>query len=193
MDDTLTLADFFSPDYEKLPVQIVAGIDQTPDLAGVKALLTLKLSGAQWATLVHVAAGKVRELLRVPLTTILGRAWKDLKEVREAVETTRKAPGRTEVVALADHSVESEHKPYLDLYEGGKRIGRITFPISLEIELRGLLLEIETGAIRKIASGDARVKGTLKIGDVTLVEKAFERVRLPGEVPIDTVAADRSV
>ena len=89
---------------------------------------------------------------------------------------------------MADHTVESEHKPSLDLYQNGKRIGRIPFTVSLEIELRGLLLEIEEGAIRKMTSGDVRIKGTLKVADFTLVEKAFERVRMPGEIQIDRPA-----
>jgi hypothetical protein len=190
MNETITLADFLSPNSETLPVQLAAGIDKTPELSSVKTLLMTKLSGAQWASLIHAVAGKVGELLRVPLTTILARAWKDLKEIRDAMETTRQSPDRAEVVALADHSVESEHKPYLDLYQNGKLIGRITFAVSVEIELRGLLLEIEKGTIHKMDSGDVRIKGTLKVGDFTLVEKAFERVPIPGEIRFDQSTAE---
>jgi len=185
MNETVTLADFLSPDIETLPSQLAAGIDETPELSGVKTLLATKSSGAHRASLTSAFAGKVGELLRVPLTTILARAWKDMKEVQEAMETTRLAPDRIEVVVLADHTVESEHKPYLDLYQNGKRIGRIPFAVSVEIELRALLLEIGKGAIRKMSSGDVRIKGTVQVGGVTLVEKAFEPVRVPGEIHFD--------
>lgn len=188
-----TIADLLSSEFPRLPVQLVAGIDETPELRSLKSLLTMRLSSVQWASLVQLMAGRVQDLLRIPLRTILVRAWKDVREVRDAIETTRQSPDRTELVALADHSIESEHRPYLDLHESGNFIGRITFPVSLEIELRGLLLEIGMGAIRKMESGDVRIKGTLKVGDFTLLEKAFERVRIPGEIPFDnpTVEAAR--
>jgi hypothetical protein len=185
MSEAITLADFLSPDFERLPLQLAAGIDETPELSSMKTLLMTNLSGAHWVSLTHAIAGKVSEILRVPFTTILARAWKDLKEVRAAMETTRQSPDRTEEVVLADHSVESEHKPYLDLYQNGKRIGRIPFTVSVEIEVRGLLLEIGEGAIRKMTSGDVRIKGTLKVAEFTLVEKASQRVRLAGEIRFD--------
>lgn len=190
MSEAITLADFLSPDLERLPLQLAAGIDETPELSSLKMLLMTNLSAAQWASLTHAIAGRVGELLRVPLTTILGRAWRDLKEVRTAMQTTRQSPDRTEEVVLADHSVESEHKPHLDLYQNGKRIGRIPFTVSVEIELRGLLLEIGEGAIRKMISGDVRIKGTFKVAEFTLVEKASERVRIPGEIRFDRPAAE---
>jgi hypothetical protein len=65
-----------------------------------------------------------------------------------------KRPDETETVTLADHTVESEHKPHLDIFKNGKLIGRITFPVSVEIELKGLMLEIDSGKVRKIASGE---------------------------------------
>jgi len=185
MDDTITLMNFFSPDFDALPARIAAGIDRTSELASLKSLLLRKLSGARRDTFLHTAAYKVRDLLGTTLWSIVERSWKDLREVREAFETTRASPGRTEVVALTDHTIGSEHRPHLDFYEGGQRIGQITFPVSLELELRGPLLEISEGAIRKIVSGELRVKGTLKIGDHTLVEKAFELVQLPGASPVD--------
>jgi hypothetical protein len=188
MSEAVTLADFLSPDFERLPLQLAAGIDETPELSSMKTLLMTNLSGRHWASLTHAIAGKVAELLQVPLTTILGRAWKDLKEVRAAMQTTRQSPDRTEEVVLADHSVESEHRPNLDLYQNGKRIGRIPFMVSVEIELRGLLLEIREGAIRKMISGDIRIKGTFKVAEFTLVEKASERVQIPGEIRFDRPA-----
>ena len=182
MSEVIDLADFLSPDFDKLPVRLAVGIESTPELSSLKALLLMKFSAAQWASLLPVLAGKVKELLQVPLTGILARAWKDLNDVRKAMETTRQSAERTEVVTLADHTIESEHKPYLDLYENGKQIGRITFSLSLEIELHAVMLEIEKGAVRKVGSGDVRMKGTLKVGEFTLLEKAFEPVRLPGEI-----------
>jgi hypothetical protein len=188
MSEVMTLADFLSTDSDKLPLQLAAGFDKTPDLSSVKTLLMTKFSSAQWTSVVQAVAGKVGDLLRVQFTTILARAWKDLKQVQEAIETTRQSPGRTELVPLADHTIESEHRPHLDLYKDGKLIHQITFLVSLEIELRALVLEIEKGAIRKIGSGDAQIKGTLKFGDCTLVEKASEPVRIPWEIQLDTTA-----
>jgi hypothetical protein len=185
MSEAVTLEDFLSPDFEQLPLQVAAGIERIPELGNLKKLLLLEHSGTQWASLIQAVAGKVRELLRVPITTIMARAWKDLKDVREAMETTRQSPDRTEVVALADHTIESEQKPYLELYQSGKQIGRIVFPVLLEIELRGLLLEIGRGTIQKMRAGDVRMKGTLKVGEFTLVEKAFEPLRLPAEIRFD--------
>jgi hypothetical protein len=45
-----------------------------------------------------------------------------------------------------------------------------------------VLLEIARGRIRKIASGEIRIRGTLKVGDFTLVEKEFELLGAPGEI-----------
>ncbi|HKD12843.1 MAG TPA: hypothetical protein VKE50_12245 [Thermoanaerobaculia bacterium] len=191
MSEGIMLGDVLGLDAERLPVRLAAGIEQTPDLAAVKTLLTLKFSGPQWVSLTRTIVGKMQEALEVPLTTILARAWNDLLDVRKALNATRESPGRTEVVALADHTIESEHKPYLDLYENGKQIGRLPFSAKLEIELRGLLLEIAGGAIRKMRTGEIQTRGTLKVGDFTLAEKALSPVRIPGEFPLEKPEVDR--
>jgi hypothetical protein len=41
-----------------------------------------------------------------------------------------------------------------------------------------------------MSSGDVRIKGTVKVGDFTLVEKAFERVRIPGEIRFNQSTAE---
>lgn len=182
MIEAVTLADVLAPDPEKLPSRLAAAIDQTATLSGRKALIVTKLSGVSWLSVAGAMARRVPELLQTPFSAILARAWKDVEEVRRAIVTTRESPGRTELVALADRTVTSEHKPSLEFYEGGTQFTEIEFVVLVDIDIRGLLLEIEKGTICRIRTGDVQLKGTLKLGDFTLAEKALEPIRIPGEI-----------
>src|SRR5262249_20360310 len=99
-----------------------------------------------------------------------------------AIDTTRDSPGRTELVALAEHTIESKHEPSLDVYLDGNRIEQIRFVLLLEIEVRGLLLEIERGTLRKMTTGEIQLKGTFQLVDFALGERGLEPIRIPGEI-----------
>jgi hypothetical protein len=63
---------------------------------------------------------------------------------------------------------------------------RITFPVSAQLELRGILVEIAKGQMQRICSGEIRIKGTFKVGALTLVEKEWAPVPLPGTIRFDS-------
>ena len=184
MSQANTVADFLPLDVDGLPGKLAASVKAVPQLARLMALLSTKLTAVQWKAFLHTLAGKVAGLRDEPLTPILAGAWKDIRKVAEAIEITRRSPGRVETVAVADHTIEHEERPTLEVYLDGSRVEEIPCSLSLEIELRGLLLEIEGGTLRKMTTGEVQLKGTFKLADVVLAEKQLQPIAIPGEIPL---------
>lgn len=84
------------------------------------------------------------------------------------------------LVPLLEHTIESSHDPYIQVSRGSVPILKITFSVSLEISVEGLVLKLRAGRIQEIATGKFTASGTLKCEGVTIVEKKSQPLNLPG-------------
>lgn len=125
---------------------------------------------------------KVPELLNVNVSEILVAAWKKYKMLQKYADRERYAPEETILVPLADHTVKSEHHPYVEILVGEHPIGKITFDVSFELTLHGFVLRIQDATIKEIQTGTWEGKGAIALEGIVLVEKGFEPIELPGKI-----------
>ena len=143
-----------------------------------------EVKGIKWTTAIPDLAEKVCELLDIKIPDILVTAWKKAKELQTVLEKSKSTPDEVVYLELAEHSVNSEHKPSLDVRIKGATVKRIELGVHLGFKLRGFVLKIQNGGIKEMQTGDCEAKGTIKYGTFTIAEKKLEPIKLPLSIAI---------
>ncbi len=85
---------------------------------------------------------------------------------------------------LAEHTVKSEHHPYVEILVNGQSTGRIVFDVSIVLILKGFVLKIQDARIKAVQTGSLQGKGKFSLGDAVLAEKVFDQNPLPGSIDL---------
>lgn len=83
---------------------------------------------------------------------------------------------------MAEHTIKSEHKPYIEILINDKSVGKIDFNINISLTLKGIILKIRDGKIQEIQTGSCKGKGTIKCENFVILEKETESISLPGSI-----------
>jgi len=138
-----------------------------------------EVKGIKWMATVPDLAPKVCELLDIKIPEVLAAAWKKVADIQAVMEKSQKTPDETIYLELAQHTINSEHKPSIDVKIKGATVKKIELVIQLGFNLKGFLLKIRNGAITEIETGQCEAKGTIKYGGLTIAEKKLEPIKLP--------------
>ena len=143
-----------------------------------------EIKGIKWMATVPDLAPKVCELLNIEIPDVLATAWKKVADIQAVMEKSKKTPDETTYLELAQHTINSEHKPFIDVKIKGATVKKIELVIQLGFNLKGFLLKIQNGAITEMQTGQCEAKGTIKYGGLTIAEKKLEPIKLPFSIPI---------
>ncbi len=145
-----------------------------------------EIKGIKWTATVPDLAPKVCELLDIKIPNVLTAAWKKVADIQAVMEKSQKTPDETIYLELAQHTINSEHKPSIDVKIKGATVKKIELLIQLGFNLKGFLLKIQNGAITEMQTGQCEAKGSIKYGGLTIAEKKLEPIKLPFSIPIPT-------
>jgi len=106
------------------------------------------------------------------------------RELRQYRDQTKYPPEDVTVVSLTKHTIESKHRPYLELIVEGRTIGRLHFEIELSLTLEGAELTIQAGRVKRIKSGKGIGSGTIKCKDAVLYSLTKKLLTLPGVIDL---------
>lgn len=95
---------------------------------------------------------------------------------------SKASPDETFFAGLAEHTINSEHRPFIEITIKGQPIRRIEFVARLFFKLNGFVLKIQKGDIKEIETGTCEIAGSVEYEGVKLAEKKLEPVSLPGSV-----------
>jgi hypothetical protein len=146
--------------------------------------VTREIKGVKWISSMPDLAPKICELLDIKIPDVLIAAWKKVEDLRAVLEKSKLTPDETVYLELAQHTINSEHKPSVDVKIKGATVKKIELVIQLGFNLKGFLLKIQNGAIRELQTGQCEAKGTIKYGGLTVAEKKLEPIKLPLSIPI---------
>ena len=127
---------------------------------------------------------KISELFNVPLPNVLVTSWKKVDDLRARLEKSRGAPDKVDYLELAEHTINCEQKPYLEMRLKDVPLKKIQFVVKLVFTLKGFVLKIQGGAIQEIQTGACEVKGTISYAGQVIVDKKLSPIKLPGTVPV---------
>ena len=143
--------------------------------------LAREVKGVKTATMPDLAP-KIGELFDIPIPDVLLGSWKKATEVQALLYKSKASPDETFFAGLAEHTINSEHHPYIEITLKGQPLRRIEFIVRLFLKLNGFVLKIQKGDIKEIQTGTCEVGGTLEYEGVRIAEKRLEPISLPGSV-----------
>jgi hypothetical protein len=183
-DNTITLKDIFFREPGDLKVKF-------PAAASVKSLSALQDSLRRESDKISFRAAMeeviqgAQSLMNIKIEDVLLPAWKKYLSLRKYLDKDKYPPETTSMVPVAEHTVKSEHHPFLELLLNDTPVGRIDFTIAVTLVVKGMILVIRDGKIRGIKTGECRAKGTVSCENIVIVEKISEIVVLPGTIACD--------
>src|ERR1043165_699638 len=132
----------------------------------------------------HDLAPKICELFNVPLPDVMVTSWKKASELQALLEKSRNSPDEVMYLELAAHSINSEHKPHLEMRIKEMPVKKIEFLVKLIFNLKGFVLKVKGGAIQEIQTGACEVKGTISYAGQVIAEKKLSPIKLPGSIRV---------
>lgn len=178
IDSALTLGRIFS--FPRDGVQ--AGSPAQWDLLEERIAEDVKT--IQWTGAIPDISRKVKELFDIEIPDVLVASWTKAQALQSVLEESKNAPEEILYLELADHTISSEHHPYVEIRIKNVPARKIEFTVQLIFTLKGFILKIQGGMIREIQTGKCEVEGTVQYEGVTIAEKKLETIKLPGSIPI---------
>ena len=177
-EPTVTVSDIFELPKDGEP-------DPKPDRwEAVERRIKEEVKDVKFPAALHDLGPKICELFNVPLPNILVTSWKKVGDLRTELEKSRNAPEQVKYIELAQHTINSEHKPHLEMRIKELPVKKIEFTVKLVFTLKGFVLKIQGGAIQEIQTGACEVKGTISYAGQVIVEKKVTPIKLPGTLSV---------
>ncbi|MFS8085514.1 MAG: hypothetical protein ACMG6H_07770, partial [Acidobacteriota bacterium] len=143
-----------------------------------------EVKGIKWTAAMPDLIPKICDLLEIKVDNVLLVAWKKARELQEVIEKSKLTPEETTYVELAEHTINSEHKPSIEVRLKGAKLKTIALLVQLNFKLKGFVLKIRDGRIVELQTGQCEVKGTVKFSGLTIAEKKLAPLKLPFAIPV---------
>src|SRR5262249_50188915 len=151
----------------------------------IQETLASEVKGVTWTTAMPDIAQKTTELFDIEIPDILSAAWKKSNELQKALEESEKAPDKIMYLGLAEHTVRSEHHPFIEVRVKNTPIKKpIQFTVRLSFKLTGFILKIQKGLITEIQTGTCEVAGNIECQRVPFAERKLKPIKLPGSIRV---------
>jgi hypothetical protein len=135
--------------------------------------------GIKWTAAMPDLGAKICELLDIKIHDVLMTAWKKAEALRQALADSKADPERSIYLDLAEHSIDYETQPFIDVKIKGASVKKITLTVALNLKLKGFTLKVQNGAICEIQTGSCEGKGTIKYDKLSIAEKKLSPIKLP--------------
>ena len=178
----LTLNQLFSLKNKELPPDQLSALEAGGEVAAAKAAVLKRTKGVGWGVISGEIFKKVENLLEISIPNILVAAWSPF--LVKYLDRKKYPANEILLVPLAEHTITSEHHPYLEIMVNDQLVGKIGFKISVDLTLEGIILKIQNGEVKKISTGTCKGKGTIKCGDLLLVKEEAKSLALPGSIDL---------
>ena len=175
---------FFSIKGKEVSQNRLSEIESSKKISSLKEVFSKEAKGIKWTAAFNEIIKKIEDLLDINMPDIMVMAWNKYKILLKYTDRKKYSPDETFLVPLAEHTIKSDHHPYLEILINDKEVGKIEFDISIALTLEGIILKIRDGKIREILTGSCKGKGAIKHGDFVIFEKKLEPISLPGSIDL---------
>ena len=184
MNAAPTLNQFFNLKNIALPADRLTALDSSGNMPALKKLILQQTKGLGWGVLREEILKKVEDLLNISLPEIFTAAWNKYHILLQYLDRQKYPPNESFLVPLAEHTINSEHHPSLEIMINEQPVGKINFAISVALTLEGIILKIQDGKIKEIFTGTCKGKGTVKCEDQVILEEKMKSLSLPGSIDL---------
>jgi hypothetical protein len=109
---------------------------------------------------------------------ILAAAWSKRRELQKYLDNAE----ATNYLRLAEHTVNSDHKPEVEVLINEKSVAKFQFEAQFKLEIHGANLMIHDGKIKKVIAVSGKGSCTISYKGHELFKKESQNIDLPGEV-----------
>lgn len=173
----ITLHQFFA-----LKEDALSTIESSKGMEALKEKIQKESTAIKWPVALNEITKKVGDLLNISVIDIILKAWNKYRELLKYTDKEKYPPDMSVLVPLAEHTIKSEHKPYLEILINEKPAGKIDFNINISLTLKGMILKIQDGKIKEIKTGSCKGKGNVKLEDFVIMERETDSISLPGSI-----------
>jgi len=178
----ISLKNFFTFQEKDLSQTGLSSIELSNTFTSLKERILKEAKEIRWPVTFNEIIKKVEDLLNVGINDIMVTAWNKYRILLKYTDKEKYSPNETFLVPLSEHTIKSEHKPYIEILINDKSVGKIDFNINISLTLKGIILKIRDGKIQEIQTGSCKGKGTIKCYDFVIMEKETESFSLPGSI-----------
>jgi hypothetical protein len=154
--------------------------------------LSSELKGIKCPVPFSALAVKIGELFDIEVPDLLLGWWEKAEDLKRALAESREEPDEVRYLGLAEHSISSEHHPYVEVKIKNASVKKIELSIQLLFNLKGFVLKIQNGQITHIETGRCEVEGTVKYEELVILEKKLAPFDLPGSISLSARDKTRS-
>lgn len=180
----MKLGDLLLPGVSALSERLAASLETSEEASEIKRALAKAVPGLPLGPIIEGVSKGLETALDVPISSMLAGAWDRARELRAAMKETRDSEKEAVLLPLLDHTITSEHRPYVDVVLNGTAIARLVFPLAVTFQLEGIVLRIAKGRIADVLAGQMTIKATLKFAEFVLIEKALPPITIPGALAL---------
>jgi hypothetical protein len=181
-----TLRGLFFPVETDLSAESQKTLDASEKLRELRRKLETQSRGIRWPDTFQQIGGKLGELTDVRiLEDIFIKVWNKARLFQKYLDPDKYPANETIEIPLLEHTVTSTHRPYIEVRFNETLIDRIDFEVTVTLELKGAVLEIQGGKITKLQSGECKGKGELRCEGLLLASEDFKPIKLPGTKEFD--------
>jgi hypothetical protein len=165
----VTLKEFFGLKEIKLNE---AGLEAVKQQAG-NAVTALSLN-----TFAEGLRNSIASNFDMSIGGILAAAWSKQRELQKYLGK----PEATNYLRLAKHTVNSDHKPEIEVLLNEKALAKFQFEVKFKLDIEGANLMIHEGMIKKVTAVSGKASCTISYKGYELYKKESQQIDLPGEV-----------
>lgn len=146
--------------------------------------ISQELNGAKAPSMEEIAS-RVGELLEIPIASIFLTSWKKTDTIRDLLDESRAEPASILTIELDEHSITSQHRPYIEVRSKREDAKKLQFRVRLIFQLNDFVLTLANGSITEMRPGPCEMRGTLEYQGLTVAEKPPGPIRFPEKVELE--------
>lgn len=158
--------------------------EESPRWQSLREWMSKEVGSIKKAGLPDLTA-KVAELLEIPLPDIFLTSWKKTNLLKERLEESRKSPETALHLELGEHTINSQHRPHIEVRVKKVPVKKLEFTLRLMFKLKGFILKVQNGAVTEVQTGSCEIRGTLEYQGLTIAEKKSTPIALPGRISLE--------
>ncbi len=179
-----TLNHFFSFNATGLPRRPLQALEAGEKMSEIRERIARDSGSVSWPVAFSELVNKIGDVLDIRLTDILCSAWHKYREIRKYADSTAYPPGETFLVPLAKHTVNSVHRPSIEILVDDCPVAVVDVAVEISLTLEGAVLKISDGKIKGITTGYCTGSGIITCEGFTVLEKKTEPWNLPGSIDL---------
>lgn len=142
------------------------------------------LAHTEWPSLSESVASGACGLLSDNVVDVFAGAWCKFSELTKCAKETVEHSGSASNVVLGDHDFTYEIEPKLEILLDGQRVGEIPFAVEVTFTVNAMVLEIASGCVSKVRSGQLNWSAHVKCGSTEVWTRELGGLDLPGELKL---------